>query len=108
MTEHVYVLTGRIIPERAILQVSEIRFLVAGGEDVPQGGVSIEIVNSQVFATYKSQSSVKNIFTLRNIIEDAVRLIADVAGFWQGYGYDVEIVQMLQPATGEKYVYGID
>lgn len=108
MREQVYVLTGRVIPERAVLSVSEIPMLVSGGSDVPEGELGVEIILNQIFAKYLSQNEVTNIFTLRNIVEDAVRSIVDVAGYIHGYAYDVEIVQLTQPNTAMKQVFGID
>lgn len=108
MEEHVYVFYGRVIPERALISISEIPFSILQTDDVPTGTLYIEVVLSQIAGRFIADTEVRNIFTLRNLVEDAAREILDVAGYCNGYGYDVEIVQMVRPNTPEKQVFGID
>ena len=35
-------------------------------------------------------------------------MLLDVAGYFYGYGYDAEIVQMIRPDTPQKHVFGIN
>ncbi len=98
MNEHVYIFAGRVIPERALIDASEVKFGVVQSDDVPEGQVYVQIVRSQISARYLGSGEVNNVFTLRNIVEDAVRVVLDVAGFHFGYGYDAEIVQMVRPS----------
>jgi len=76
--------------------------------DVPEGDLFIQIIKSQVSARFVCQGSVTNVFTLRNIVEDATRTILDAVGYHRGYGYDLEIVQMVRPDSSQKQVFGID
>ncbi|HHW43813.1 MAG TPA: hypothetical protein GXX25_08400 [Desulfotomaculum sp.] len=108
MSEYLYILTGRVIPERAVVDICEVAFKVPVSEDVPEGDLFIQIIKSQIFVRFLASGEVRNIFTLRNIVEDATRMLLDVIGYLNGYGYDVEIIQAVQPNTGEKYVFGID
>ncbi len=108
MNEHVYILAGRVLPERALVSVGEVKFGVVQSADVPEGQLYVQIVLSQISARYLGSGEVKNLFTLRNIVEDAVRLLLDVAGYYYGHGYDAEIVQMARPFSSDIYVFGID
>ena len=105
---YTYIFTGRVIPERAVLDINEIPFKTLASEDVPEGELFIEILKSQISARFLAAIQVRNIFTLRNTIEDAVRMLLDVAGYFNGYGYDVEIVQMVHSDSSLKQVFGID
>lgn len=105
---HAYILTGRVIPERAVLDIKEIQFKTLPSEDVPEGDLFVEILRSQISARFSAVTKVNNIFTLRNMVEDAVRMLLDVAGYFHGYGYDVEIVQVVSLDSSEKQVFGID
>jgi hypothetical protein len=105
---HTYILTGRVIPERAVLDIKEIQFKTLASEDVPEGDLFVEILKSQISARFLVATQVQNFFTLRNTVEDAVRMLLDVAGYFHGYGYDVEIVQMVHSDSSLKQVFGID
>jgi hypothetical protein len=108
MDEYTYILTGRVIPERALLDVSEVTLKVLASEDVPEGDLFIEVIKSQISVRFLASGEVRNVFTLRNIVEDAARMLFDMAGYFAGYGYDAEIVQAVRSNTSEKYVFGID
>lgn len=108
MNEHVYIFTGRVIPERALIDIGEVTFGIVQSDDVPAGELHVQIILSQISARYLGSDDIKNLFTLRNVVEDAVRILLDVAGYYAGYGYDAEIVQMVRPHSADKYVFGID
>lgn len=108
MNEYTYILVGRVIPERALLDISEVNLKVVESEDVPEGNLFIEILRSQISVRFMASSEVRNIFTLRNIVEDAARMMVDVAGYSAGHGYDVDIVQLIHPNISDKYVFGIN
>lgn len=103
-----YIFTGKVIPERAVLDITEVQFKILSSEDVPHGDLFVEVIKSQISARFLASAEVKNIFTLRNTIEDAVRMLLDVAGYFSGYGYDMEIVYLILPESSQKYVFGID
>jgi hypothetical protein len=108
MDDHSYVFYGRVVPERALIDIAEVGFGIPASSDVPAGKLFIEIIKSQISARYLGDDEVKNLFTLRNIVEDAVRTLLDIAGYYAGYGYDAEIVQLVRPSSPEKLVFGID
>jgi hypothetical protein len=108
METNTYIFSGRVVPERALLDTSEFLFKAVASVDVPEGDLYIQIIKSQVAARFMCVGSVTNIFTLRNIVEDATRTLLDAVGYHRGYGYDLEIVQMIRPDSSEKRVFGID
>ena len=108
MDKYTYIFTGRVIPERALLDISEVPLKVIASEDVPEGDLFIEVIKSQISVRFLTSGEVRNIFTLRNIVEDAARMLLDVGGYFAGYGYDAEIVLVVRSNTAEKYVFGID
>jgi len=108
MDEYFYILAGRVLPERALLDISEVYLKVVASDDVPEGDLFIEVLRSQISVRFLASSEVRNIFTLRNIVEDAARMMVDVAGYSAGHGYDVDIVQLIRPNISDKYVFGID
>ena len=108
METNTHIFSGRVVPERALLDTSEFSFKVPAQGDVPEGELFLQIIKSQVSARFVCQGSVTNIFTLRNIVDDAARTILDAVGYHRGYGYDLEIVQMIRPDSSEKQVFGID
>ncbi len=108
MNENIYIFTGRVIPERTLVSISEFRGKVNASEDVPEGDLYVEVIMSQISVRFVASGKVRNIFTLRNTVEDAVRIFLDAAGYSRGYGYDAEIVQVVVANTGEKHVFGID
>ena len=69
---------------------------------------SSKLSSPQISVRFLASGEVRNILTLRNIVEDAARMLVDVAGYFTGYGYDAEIVQAVRSNTSEKYVFGID
>jgi hypothetical protein len=106
----VHILTGRVLPERATINIGQLRFQIVETSDVSQGDLSVEIVHSQVFAKFTTAGAVANIFTLRNIVESTVRALLDIVGYVHGYGYDADIVQYIPPeeAGTSSYVFGIN
>lgn len=109
INEHVYIFTGRVIPERAIISVGEMEFLVGSiNDDVPEGHLYVEIVLSQISARYLGSSEVKNLFSLRNLVEETVRFLLDAVGYYHGYAYNAEIIQVIRPFSAKKHVFGID
>lgn len=105
-----YLLLGRSLPERALISVSlgKAPIRVNSLDGNPAGDLHLEIVLSHIFARFESASEVKNLQTLRNIVEDAARAMLDVAGFFHRYGYEVEITSAVECGTSNTHVFGID
>lgn len=108
MSSYVYQLSGKVLPERAGVNIGPLTFGVSGGEDVPQSTLHVQILWSQIFARLTCPSPVKNHFTARNLVEDCVRSILDAAGFVFGRGYDVEITQYFATDPTADWVFGVD
>ena len=99
--------TGVVIPERALVSTSEFGFLsVLDTPDFPKGNLSIQIIHSQISARYVGSGVIKNIYTLRNHVEDCARVILDVAGFHTGAGFDVDITMCVDAHGPSKEVFG--
>ena len=103
---HLFV--GKVLPERATISVVEIKFAVPSNQDIPPGELFVEILLSQIAVRFSCEGEISNLFTLRNLVEDCVRTLLDVAGFYEGHGYDAEISMYINLETSEKYVFGID
>ena len=102
------ILTGKVIPERAMLSVSESHYNILGTAIATAGEMTLEIILNQIIAIYRSDEKPTDVATLRNIVEDVTRTTLDGIGFLKGYGYDAEITQAIILPTNEKYIFGID
>jgi hypothetical protein len=76
-----YIFSGRVVPERALLDTSEFSFKASAADGVPEGDLFVQIIKSQVAARFACAGNVTNIFTLRNMVEDATRTLLDAVGF---------------------------
>lgn len=105
-----YVFFGRSLPERALVSVSngDTPFKVSAFDGNPPGDLYINIFHSQILARFECESEIVCPRTLRNIVEDATRLMLDVAGFFHGYGYGVEITSAVQAGSKKHFIFGID
>jgi hypothetical protein len=108
MTGCSYIITGKVLPERALIDVSKIVFRTSRATDVSDGQLEVVIIKSQITARFTSAGTMDNVFTLKNLVENAVRSVLDVVGYCNGFGYDVDIVQAVNPETLELQVFGID
>jgi hypothetical protein len=108
VTECSYLIIGRVLPERALLDISEVAFRTFGAADVSDGELRVQVIKSQITARFTTLGSVDNLLTLRNMVENAARSLLDIVGYCHGFGYDVDIVQAVNPSTSETRVFGID
>jgi len=105
---HRYTFTGLVHPERATLSVSRVVSQISARDAGVVGTLTTNIIVSQVTCTFETETVVPNVFTLRNLVSDAVRIVVDAVGFLYGHGYDVEIVQLIRPDSGDPLVFGVD
>ena len=63
--------------------------------DQVDGVLRYYISLSQVTATFITDNPVGNIHTLKNAVEDAVRIALDALGYTLACGYDLEIIQVI-------------
>jgi hypothetical protein len=108
MSDITYHFTGRVIPERANIVSPPLNFAVSAGDDVAASQLHIQIYASQVFGRLVCPTPIKNEFTARNLVEDAVRSLLDAKGFVYARGYSVEIVQFFHPDPQGDRVFGVD
>jgi hypothetical protein len=103
----IYVFSGKIIPERAAVDVSPPVKLQLRAEEADLAfGAVVTIGVSQVAAVVNTTSAQVDLSTLKNYVEDLVRVIVDAAGYLTGRGYDVEITSVVD-SEGRQQVFGV-
>lgn len=108
-----YIFTGVVHPKRVkfsvnakfSLQIKQLEFGI-------DGMFSIEFKASDFVAEYTTatdhtKSKNANLETLRNYIEEAVRLIIDIYCYIKSYSYDVEIVKIECGELGIDYTFDV-
>jgi hypothetical protein len=103
-----YTFTGVLHPERAAVTISTVVQKLSYPDDGIVGTLTSNICVSQIISGFETPSLVPNVFTLKNIVSDAVRVEVDAAGFLYGHGYDVEIVHVVRPDSMDSLVFGVD
>jgi len=104
-----FVFTGRVHPERAQVSINlpgRKCTIIDKGCGI-SGEMSTDISCSQICVIYSSETGVVDILTLKNAVEDAIRLQLDILGYVLGCGYDAEITQAIALDTHEKHVFGV-
>ena len=102
-----YTFFGKVHPERCNVSIHEICAKVRLGLDQVEGTLRYAVLLSQVSATFVSEKPVQNIYTLKNVVEDAVRVALDALGYTLGCGYDLEIIQMIDSMPNPPVVFGV-
>ena len=102
-----YTFFGKVFPERANVHISTVELILSNSGAGISGKLKISIQVSQITAVFSTNSKVENIFTLKNIIEDAIRLEVDILGYLFGCGYDIEVTTMVDSEGNEPVIFGI-
>jgi len=103
-----YTFFGRVHPERAYATISPaLQFDIVQPDTGITGHLTISVEVSQVLATFVAQSAVADVDTLRNYVQDVVRLELDIFGFITGVGYDVELIQLADSLGSPHRVFGV-
>lgn len=109
-----YVFSGRVYPERASVTLcgeeEPIKVVVksnAEGDNDLNGEISIEIICAQITAIFRTENNIRDIYTLKNMVSDAIRLHVDTLGYIMGYGLELEVTSVLLP-NGSTIVFGVD
>jgi hypothetical protein len=105
--EALYRFVGRLLPERADVKLLIPPFDYESKDKNFRGTVYLEIIYSQINVIFKTTSEINNINTLKNYIEDSVRLHVDAFGYLNGCGYDIEIIGMLDTNNHEE-LFSVD
>lgn len=69
------------------------------------GDVEVLVVASRVTALFRAETPVQDVDTLKNFIEDAIRVQLDVAGFVLGHAYEVDIERMIRSDGSPPVVF---
>jgi len=104
----IYTFFGKIFPERANVNISPIVMNIENKEAGISGVLKTSIAVSQVSAQFVCKQKVDNIFTLKNYVEDAIRLQVDVLGYTLSCGYDIEITSMIDSIGSPQTVFGVN
>lgn len=99
--------TGVILPERAQLSQVAIRRIthVSTGRE---GNIHIRILNNQLTVKIDIDGDDLDIFTLRNLVKNAVQNQLSIIGYVFGYAYELEISRVFDADMTIDYVFGID
>ena len=108
MSDVTYTFFGKVLPERALIEIREVLFEVSGSDDVPEGQLYVAILKSQIIARYVAATAVGNVFSLRNMVDDAVRRLLDAVGYVNGWAYDIDIIEAVRSIDRQTWVFGID
>jgi hypothetical protein len=105
---HSYIFFGKVFPERVNVYFSPPIVLNIKNEEAEiEGVLTIYVDLSQIAIRFESKQIVKNCYTLKNIIEDAIRMLLDTLGYTLGCGYDVEITSMIDSLGNPQIVFGV-
>lgn len=99
-----YTFFGKIFSERAYFDIKEP--LTFAFKDGSQLKTSIRV--SQITAIYTTSKKADDVYTLKNNIEDFIRLEVDILGYLLGCGYDVEITGVVDSLSNETVIFGVN
>lgn len=108
-----YLLTGKIHPERVDFTIGMKMVLSTYHPDFGiKGDVVLEIKNSSILISFESETlySLEDtgaLETLKNIIEDGVRMVVDAYCYVRSYAYEVEITDIKSLAPKLEYQFGV-
>jgi hypothetical protein len=108
MSGFLYVLSGKVLPERADVTIGPIKDCnIRVPELSIEFSAAIAICASQIMVGVRSEESIDDWETLRNIVEAVVRNIVDAFGFIEGRGYDVELTSIAEQ-SGRSMVFSVE
>lgn len=108
-----YIFSGKIHPERVNFSVgAELSFGLKHEDFGFEGTNFIKFENSAI--TIRLESNIDcsnnqacNLETLKNIVEENIRMVVDIHCFINSYSYDVEITHVICEALNIDYSYGV-
>jgi len=83
---------GVVHPERTNVNISSLAFKFIQPNEIIEADIVSTIICSQISASVRSMTKIENVFSLKNYIEDIIRLEVDVLGYTNGCGYNIEII----------------
>jgi hypothetical protein len=102
-----YTFFGKVHPERCNVSIPEFRLRVDTPSDEIHGELKYSISLSQVTATFVCEKPIVNILTLKNCVEDAIRVGLDTLGYILACGYDFEVIVMTDSLGNGPVVFGV-
>lgn len=110
---HTYQLSGKIHPERVNFTIgTKLPLSIEHGEFGIKGEITLEIRNSNIIISFDSQneylsSDTGSLETLKNILEESVRMVVDIYGYVRSYSYEVEITDIKNFGSSLNYQFGV-
>lgn len=100
-----YIFSGKILPERANVDVTPLEIDLSAGSANFKGKAIINISVSQISVVLNVETDI-DIFTMKNAVEHTVRVLIDTYGYISGRGYDIEITSVVDP-DNKQTVFGV-
>lgn len=102
------IFVARILPERIPVKIGE----PISGSSTVEGldfayDFSLTIADSQVIADVSITRGEMDIFTLRNLIKDNIRVVTDLVGYTCGISFDVDVISVVDKNDDSKLFFGI-
>lgn len=105
---YVYNFFGKVFPERAQVGKLNSNFYINAPAAGLRGKVDLSIDISQIIARFTSSTRVKNPYTLRNYVEDVIRLQIDIYSYLFGCGFDIEITSLTTSFDDSYIIFGVN
>lgn len=102
-----YTFFGKVHPERCNVSITEVRAKVGSPGDEINGELRYYISLCQVTAIFICEKPVPNVYTLKNYVEDAIRIALDALGYTLACGYDLEVTEMIDSLGNRPIVFGV-
>ncbi|HCG8574447.1 TPA: hypothetical protein NJ542_003011 [Vibrio parahaemolyticus] len=104
--KYLYMLTGVVHPERADVNVTSTRIELGDSGDV----INFSIYKSRIAFTVETSTLLNEsgMNSLRLFAEEQVRTVVDSLGFLVGCGYDIEIIQCIEPQHQGHLIFGVE
>jgi hypothetical protein len=100
-----YIFTGKVIPERADININPVKISFVARVAGFQGDITISIASAQICVRLETRDVDVPPHTMRNYVEYSVRTLVDLYGFTEGNGYYTEISYVVDP-QGQQTILG--
>jgi len=107
---YTYSLTGKVLPERAVVNLPlTVKVMASPEGNMPAGWeVVVSAVRSQVAVMLTTPQRVDDLDDMRDRVEAVTRFCVDALGFLLACGYDVELTQVIDLENFSHQVFGVD
>jgi hypothetical protein len=102
-----YMIKGRVLPVRAMLSIGTVKFQVTPLERGTTVDIELSVYCNEVTIYYSTQEQNLNIFDIKNECLNIVNSFIAQIGYYFGYGYNIEINQILCRDINLNYVFDI-